>query len=148
MIKMVRIVSGLDQSPSNQKQKKVKLLDWLLTRHSSTHEHSKWRCMLGPFFFLPSIDKSFESIYLSKRKRKKKSWAALWWCCLMPAMSPAPSFLRDWRSTTEYKRTKKKEIKRRRERERRGWLRMCGAGTPPGVGRFEINADTHRPEYI
>lgn len=37
----------------------------------------------------------------------------------MPAMSPAPSFLRDWRSTTEYKRTKKKEIKRRRrERER------------------------------
>jgi hypothetical protein len=35
----------------------------------------------------------------------------------MPAMSPAPSFLRDWRSTTEYKRTKKKEIKRRRERE-------------------------------
>jgi hypothetical protein len=65
----------------------------------------------------------------------------------MPAMSPAPSFLRDWRSTTEYKRTKKKEIKRRRERGGDD----CGCAElarRPAFGRFEINADTHRPEYI
>lgn len=71
MIKMVRIVSGLDQSPSNQtkKKKKVKLLDWLLTRHSSTHEHSKWRCMLGPFFFfLLSTNLSSQFIYLKEKE--------------------------------------------------------------------------------
>lgn len=46
------------------------------------------------------------------------------------------------------KRDKKKE-KRERERERGG--DDCGCAElarRPAFGRFEINADTHRPEYI
>jgi hypothetical protein len=64
--------------PNQKKQKKVKLLDWLLTRHSSTHEHSKWRCILGPFFsFLLSTNLSSQFIYLKEKRKKKELSCAL-----------------------------------------------------------------------